>query len=512
MRTPLTGKVTPDEDGRFVFADKGALKVTATATDYLGNTASEEFTYDVEQSTVMSLLSPLPKALTAGKTYYFPDFKGEVIGDPTSDFEKIITVNGETLPTNRKFVVPDSGSLSVVYTYAAGTMDELEKTFTIDVVPASDSVDVTTLFKTDGTEISASAGGAVITATSSAAQAEFVNAISANYAGMFFQPTDHTKDFEYLEITLTDAIDPENAVAFRVFKDTAMADNFRIQDKFGNYSIHHRLLSTVAEVNRMSFYYDNEERGVYNINNIEVAPIQYTVNGNTFKGFDSGAIYVSVKLGGAVVGASVCMARLGNQSFDQELLAFGDIIKPQLGTKDAVGDKEIALNSQYTVQKALALDVLQSKSSVKVSLLSPTGEKLLDKASATEDRTFTLDKLGGYKLTYSMEDGVSGVENLEYVLTVQDSIAPTITLKGEYKKYYGVGDSLKLLDATVADDISASENVTLHVIVYPADYLPDYYKVGDTVKFETEGHYNITYYAIDEAGNRGFVKFDIYVR
>ena len=145
-------------------------------------------------------------------------------------------------------------------------------------------------------------------------------------------------------------------------------------------------------------------------------------------------------------------------------------------------------------------------------MVSPSGEKLLNNASITEDKQFTMDELGNYKLTYSMEDGVSGIENLVYTLTVQDAIAPTIEVKGEYKKTYRVGESIKLLGATVLDDISATEKITLYVIVYPADYLPDYYKVGDKVKLETEGHYNITYYAIDEAGNRGFAKFDIYVR
>jgi hypothetical protein len=156
--------------------------------------------------------------------------------------------------------------------------------------------------------------------------------------------------------------------------------------------------------------------------------------------------------------------------------------------------------------------VLQAKSNVKVTLLSPSGKEILNNASCVEDREFTLDELGNYKLTYAMEDGVSGTEKLEYILTVEDSIAPTITLKGEYKKTYRVGEKLKLLDVTVSDDISARENITLYVIVYPADYLPDYHKVGDKYLLTTEGHYNVTYYAIDEAGNRAYAKFDIYVK
>ena len=506
-------EITPDEDGRFVFEDKGTLTVKATATDYLGTAANAEFAYEIVSAAKIKLVAPMPKALTAGKTYYLPDFKGEVVGDPSGTLEKYITVDGEAVESNRKIVVPDSGTMQIVYTYGAGTTYKVEQSYEVAVLPASESLDVSTLFATsDGASVSATNAGVLITATGVAPQVDFVHAVSANYAGLFIQPSDNTASFEYLELTLTDAFDEENAVSFRVYKDTSMADNFRIQDKEGNYSVHHKILSNVPEINRLSFYYDNDTHGVYNTNNIQIATLKYTVNGKTFKGFECGAMFVSVKLGNAAVGADVCFTGLGNQAFEQELLAFGDIMKPQLATKSAVGDKTIALNGEYIVQKALALDVLQAKSSVKVSLVSPSGEKLLNNASITEDKQFTMDELGNYKLTYSMEDGVSGIENLVYTLTVQDAIAPTIEVKGEYKKTYRVGESIKLLGATVLDDISATEKITLYVIVYPADYLPDYYKVGDKVKLETEGHYNITYYAIDEAGNRGFAKFDIYVR
>jgi hypothetical protein len=357
-----------------------------------------------------------------------------------------------------------------------------------------------------------SEAGVVITATGTGASVRFAHAISANYAAIQFTPTDMTKNFEYVEVTLTDAVDPTYSVTFRAYKDTSMADNFRVQDEKGEFSLQRKILSSLAEAQRLQFYYDNDTFSIYNCNNLAVGAIKYTTDGRRFTGFASGAIYVEAKLGNSIAGASIAVYRLGNQSFDADILAEGDIIKPQLATRKSITDMEVAVGYALTVQKAFALDVLQAKSSVKVSLTAPDGTKLLNNMPCDEDRTLIMDKLGNYKLTYTLEDAVGNIDKQERILTAVDGDAPIIELVGQYKTRYRIGDTIKLLNVNVYDELTSDPaNITLYVIVYPTDYLPEYLEAGDSYTFETEGYYKITYCAVDEAGNRGFATYNIYV-
>lgn len=542
--------VTPDGDGCYVFTDDGTLKITASARDYLGTEKTAEFTYGVSKRTVITLFSAIPKALKAETDYYLPDFVGTVVGDEAVELSKGITVNGVAVGSDRKITVPKTGTLNIVYTVGAGTEYEARESYTVSVANENAVGDISNLFfVNERANVSMHATGVQFGATGMDAKVEFVNPISANYAAMFFRyPTSPTKPvepevkegeayeaylteleaytaalaeyqafgkFEYLKITLTDVSDRENAVSFRVYKDNMLADNFQIKDKNGEYTIKYKILPTkkLDAAKRLQFFYDNDACKVYNSSNLEVAPLKYRNDGKIFTGFAQGAMYVTVELGNAGDGAKAWLTRLGNQNLDSDTLAAGDIGKPQLATRKAPTDGSLPLGYALTAQKAMALDVLQPYSTAKVSLFTPDGEKLVNNVACTSDRTFTLDQIGIYRLVYRLEDAAGNIANEEYLIDVGDFTPPTITLKGSYKTTYRLGESVKLLDVTLFDEISSDPSkIVLYVIVYPSDYMPEYKKVGDRYVFETEGNYKITYCAIDEAGNYTLLNVEIYVK
>ena len=224
----------------------------------------------------------------------------------------------------------------------------------IDLIDSIYSVYITGLFiKYGGAEVSKISEG-VLAEAQSDNRVTFSNAISTIYGEIYLLQTDDS-NYKYIEITLTDGVFGDS-VSFRVYIDKTLADNFCIQDRNGSYNTFAYYVSNkLVEKERLHYFYDNDTRSVYNANHVRVAGFRFTTDGRTFNGFESGSMRVSVKIGGILGPSSVCIAKLGNQSFDNNTLQYGDIMPPQLSVIQDIINKEVPLNYVLKIPTAAAL-------------------------------------------------------------------------------------------------------------------------------------------------------------
>ncbi len=502
--------IQPDANGGFVFPASGTLKVKASAADFLGTSAEKEFTVDIEEGYSFETLSPMPEILFAGQEIVFPDFSAKNLGTAATELsDKTITVNGAALGTDRKFTVPESGPLTVVY--SAGKNSEVSQQFTVRVLDYdNENINLAAFFAVDNVVASHTSSGVQMNVPSGTGAMTFGNVLSAMYLEMHFLLPD-TPTYSFAEIVLTDAVYPDTQVAFRLGTDKTVSDNFLLMDAQGGYDFYKYPLSyKLAAGELYHFFYDNETQTVYNANQTMVAVLRYTTGNKVFTGFPSGTVRVSVRLLDVTENGEFTVAQLGNQPFAKEKLVMGDLSAPQLATASPVVSGNVSLGSAYTVPKGMALDVLQYTTAIDVTFSDPDGNKLLDKADAGEDRSFVLDKAGYYRLSYYMWDGINSIEKT-YLIKAVDSVAPVLTVDGTYETDYAVGTKVTLLKATASDNMSAAADIEISVIVKRPDYADIICAPGDEFTFDHAGHYKLTYCAVDAAGNYVFTHFDINV-
>lgn len=500
--------IEPDASGGFAFGSAGTLVLTATATDYLGTEESETFSYEVGGANVISLFSPLPEVMFAGEEVILPDFTARSLRTG-EELQKTIKVNGSALAADRKFTLPQSGDLTVEYIGGSGA-DAVKQTYTVAVVPFDNAnIDMAGLFRSDGAAIEHAANGVRMTAGEGEGMT-FANPLSALFAEMHFLLPENPA-YEYAEIVLTDALFPDTQIAFRVGTDATTADNFRLQDASGGFDRYKFPLSyKLAAGELLHFFYDNETRTVYNANQIAVATVRYDTRGRVFAGFPSGTMRLTVRAAEAKGDAVLTVAKLGNQPFAKASLEMGDLFAPQLAPTAPVVSGDVPRGTEFLLPSAVALDVLRYSSSVGVTFTDPDGNKLLNNADTSTDRTFTLDKPGIYRLSFAMWDGVNTTER-SYLITTVDAVAPTLSVQGGYEEDYAQGTQLTLAGATATDDVSGEGNIRIWVIVKRPDYADIRLKPGDKFTLDKKGQYKITYCAVDEAGNYAFSHFETVV-
>ena len=192
-------------------------------------------------------------------------------------------------------------------------------------------------------------------------------------------------------------------------------------------------------------------------------------------------------------------------------MKYGDIIGPQLAPTAVLQSGNVAVDTQYTVPTALAMDVLSLGASVSVSFTSPSGKKLLENANCDQAYTFEMDEIGNYKLIFSMEDLNGTIAEEIYTLKAIDQIPPQMTLSGEYKNTYSVGDSVKLLSMTATDNIDAPNEIKFYTVIVNPDHMYLKGKSGEKFTFDVAGIYKIRHCAYDNAGNFAVVEFEITV-
>ena len=259
----------------------------------------------------------------------------------------------------------------------------------------------------------------------------------------------------------------------------------------------------------ITVYYSSSTQRLYNHENFS-ANIKTWQNGDAFEGFPRGIeLYGTVDIAGEE-GGTFTVVHINGQYFDLaiDLNAPSIVIDGSYGGSFKPGDK-------VTVNTASSYDVLDAATSVSVTVkygenyVTAEDGTLLDNAPANKLYTFLIQGYGDYSVEYTSADMYGNSNISQYMLRIGDSVKPEISVTGVPAEAQA-GDTISLPEATVSDDVTSPENITVVITCEDAYGRITTVKNGK-VTFNRRGAWKITYTASDENSNSSSVVFTVNV-
>ena len=432
-----------DVKGELQLTELGDYKVVYTVTDYLGS---------VEYG-VMTIRS---KAIDAPKFVETPVFNEQLILGFTYELPQVLaveTVNGEVVQLACNTYVNDvltkdsftaeGTEVSIRYEVVGSTGDD-QREWVIPVVDAEFGKYKSEYFYTaDEIEILdeknylefAFSGDSTVT---------FVNGLSAQNFTATFSYVKEATQFEKMTLVLTDAKNRGLSVTAGLFYDKA-DDSWSLQLQGYKGRIGY---TTSRDI--LMFGYSNGK--ITDTSGVAIVSILAYDNGEPFEGF-SDSLYLTVGFEG-VSGASVMrMTQLCNQSMGHgksDIKKAMDEIKPVIILDEPFVMRQ-QLGEKANIPTAKAFDVLGQISEFTVTVTKVDGT-LLASGDATKSVDLNLNEAGSYIVTYVAKDTNGNTETLPYTILVNDTTAPTLTVKNNLKSSYKVGDKITLPSYSAKDN------------------------------------------------------------
>lgn len=336
--------------------------------------------------------------------------------------------------------------------------------------------------------------------TSGENELTFVNVLSLSNFAFDFTLETELMGFGALEIEIVDYYNRVNVTSF-TYKQSG-------NGYFLGYNGNESFLNSSVTARKNTISYTN---GIF------------TVIGNTTRtykaqSYSSDKVLLHVTFKDISGKAGLQISRLGSQLFNGGVTR--DNGQPMLTVKDIAG--YYGINDMLTVYAATALDVLSPflPSRLGVSVTTPTGKTAVsvDNVSmlfepgkghtgthADRDYQIKLNEYGTWQVTYIATDQ-SGITQLKrsFNITVQDNVAPTITMESGYTentvKTAKLGDTVTLATCNATDDVTGADKLIVWTVVYSPDNYVSIPTDGTFVAKES-GTWIIYYYVSDEAGN-----------
>lgn len=353
----------------------------------------------------------------------------------------------------------------------------------------------------------ATRNGVKLSTATNDSNVEFINKLLSAEFDMSFGFSSVDNHFNKFKIILTDSLDENQKLVFSLNKVSNTVSDFAI-----NGSVVSKVSSSFYNEDKISFKYNNASRTI-SVANIENIPISKTVNGDTFDGFTSEFIMMSLEFSEVYGTSSMNIYKINNQT----LSTIGDNVSPYLYYDSYSGGKK-NLGDKITISRLYLCDVLAPSYGVSYSVLDPYGNYVTDvnglvlspeNADYKSSYTFVANAYGSYRVSIKIFDAFGRSDQIIYGITVSDSIAPVINIDDKSEQVLKVGDVLTIRSATAIDDIS--ENLTVYTYLLAPTLYTQEYAMGDKVKLNQEGVYYVYYYAYDDAGNVGFAEYKIIV-
>lgn len=482
----------------------GDYQVIFTATDFFGNSRETSVVYKaVGFSGVNFVAEPkLPEVMMAGFTYTLPTARAIYCqGNSVLDTTVKVFVD-DVEQTKLDYVAPsDKSSVKVEYrAYDSGNTSYKAYAKQIDVLNADQGKKQDVYFYDKTSTVRAVQNESSVD-LSFAADGSVFFANTLNNSAFFaqFYYTSAKLNFTSMSIRFEDSADANVTLTAKV-SFTPSGFNLSV----GNGTI--ASLASKDDQNGGYFALDIDfAKGVVrDINGDFVANITTDDNGNAFGGF-KGGVYATFVFGGVKAASQLDVTRINNQTLGHKNTAedpVGDKLPPEL-IIDGEYNTRMFLGDTLTVFTAKAFDVLGQVQSVTVSVFDAQNNVLLNNASVDEIHNVKLNKVGRYRIIYTMTDIYGNSDKGGAVLLVVDNVAPELEVKANYKQVYRVGSQIKLPTFTVSDNL---ENVYCDISVQlPSSEirLLTHYANGETTSFLSKS--NSTYPASFKAGDDAFV-------
>ncbi|MBE5733529.1 MAG: hypothetical protein E7347_00590 [Clostridiales bacterium] len=220
--------------------------------------------------------------------------------------------------------------------------------------------------------------------------------------------------------------------------------------------------------------------------------------------FTSSLCYIDVKVVNAYGDASIIIDKINGQTIRNN--KYNDTQAPLISIKDFSGEYE--RGSVITILPPCVTDVystiINQNVTIKVTkdgkVLSSVDGVKLDNANAMRSYQVKLDSYGKYMVVITAFDGSDNDGDITCILSVVDSVAPTIKLNVDQNVNIKKGSTFTL-KYSVSDDITAGKDIAVTIFLRDIKVNAFYTYNTNAIRFNRVGSYQVYIYAKDEAGN-----------
>lgn len=515
------------EQNTFIPKALGMFSVTYTVKDFVGREISLPYTITVEDSgkPVVYEKVQFPKNLISGKSYDYPiieawDYSSNRLGEVVTVKRYITDKNDRREITGNTFTafVENSGDnvlLEYVAENAQGEQTVVPYNIPCYIVEGESGLDISKYFIKNGQlTITPASTSTLFTTTQDNSGFTFLNPLLADDFELKFNIDAENNAFTSFNVYLTDVKNDKIQIKVSYEKAGNIAI-IRINDSVNTFD----LASSYDNEILMSLTFDSFVNTITTeYNDSMTLSVTNTLQGEVFKGFPSGKVYLRCEFEGVTGSAGVEIKKISGQPI---ALITEDSIRPMI---NVLGEykKQYALNTTLTLYPALALDVLDPEVTFTMSVRAPDRRNYLKDVNTglelrnvpVDEYTICLSDFGEYSIIYKAVDSSGYSLPFTQPLLVFDNVKPEITLNGNIPSTMKVGATLTLPSATATDNLDGDLDLVYIYVQEPRGLVKLYvgssssnYKFTPTEK----GVYVIKYCALDSSGNFAVVNHEIKV-
>lgn len=493
----------PCTDG-FIPYKEGTYQVNYTVTDYIGQQITQSYDVQIAKAdmAVFGDIPALNRYMMLGMPNYVPII--EAYDYVTADGTRIEAVTyaedaaGVHKVEGRSFT-PAEGSAEVTIWWEAtieGKTAVTEK-LTVPVISVKSGVDylLNQFFVCKDVETSATENNVVLKPVAEGATAAWATPLLAEGFSLIFS----TDKIGSCTVLLEDYEDPTQKLEIIIKTSTGVAvvngtRNYPLTKSGANYILQYDPISNTLSDGKT-----------------KLVPLD--AQGNTFSGFSSGKLYLTMKYEKLEPNAIVKVLSINAHNLNDRTF---DMLKPGVSVLGETGGKYI-IGDKATIYKGATADVVSPFCTFYVNVLDPDGE-IVTNADGVRmeqvypDRNYTIEltKVGAYIVQFYSEDADGNKEkNISYALNVLDLVAPVLSAPASpIPENAKVGEKLKIPTVTAVDGVDGELEVMTYVI------RPDLRiqtVTNGSVEFTMTGLYVIKYYAFDTAGNSEVLEYTVFV-
>ena len=457
--------------GETLFLDAaGTFVIKCSYTDHLGQTYETEKTYSVAVSSeaVTQLQGVVPKYVLKGREVVLPNYSAidysKEEGAAGYNVSWTLTVDGKEVNTQTRAVAVEKNhgeSVEVVYSVNGVAQERYEMTV-IEGKYLSDR-----FYATSGTVEKSDQANYVELTTNADATVEYVfpfvvDKNSSTFPFVFNMEASSIA-FDSVDVYFEDNKNAEESVFIRIRKDSSAGYSAQINGEGATFA-----LTQSKEVDGYQLEYNRTLRAFQFEQRVTV---KETSAGAPFNGFTSGQVNVRFAFNGVTQTTKIKIYKMSTISFlssyeDGKLMEYVDVMFPIM-----IWSNGSYLSNDFTYGKEITLPGIEIKTPLsggckgELTVLSPSGKKVIDKANAYDAHTLTLDEYGTYKMTYTVPYRHT-TRKYNYSFRVTKEETAEIALAGEWQTTRKIGETFALPNVTVT---GAAEGYTVECYLVTPD-------------------------------------------
>ena len=484
----------------FLLEKVGVYTVTAIVTDEIGYTykTTKEISCIADETPIIAL-TDLPTVYLRNHTYTFPIPQATYLtasGGKNADVT--LWIDG-TDYTGKPYVATKDFTL----TYKAESEGKMStETVVCEVVDEkAGEAFMTSFFHSESALFTATNSGVEFITDGSGSEITFLNAIPVELLNFSFETVEDFTLFECLEFCIFDTVAPNEYVTLTFRENKIGGREVLVLEINGEPFIN---LSSTFETKK-SFSVEIIGDNLYESEKL-LGKIKYYLDGNVFKGFTSGYVYVKASFINETSVSKITFKSLAGQLYTSLIKA--DTAGPQLIFENQLaGFANRTKGETFVAPAAFAYDTLNSANAdLKVKITNPSGA-LIYEGDISQSYSFVLAERGTYSIVYETTD--TSVKNNRtrrtfYVNSILME-APEITLSTPVETAK-VGEKYTFATANVSSELKTETMIYIMDSNYRKIYVS-----GLEYTFTKAGKYTVYYYVVDEYYNVAQVSYTVEV-